>query len=137
MNPASFFFFFNLVSVARRLSLVAASRGYSLLQCAGFSLQRLLLLRNTGSRCIGFNSCSTRAQWLRHTGPRVRRLQQLWHMGLVALRHVGSSRTRDRTHVPGIGRRILNHCAAREVPESGFLHLLHPFLHRKALQSLT
>ena len=37
-------------------------------------------------------------------------------MGLVALQHVGSSRTRARTHVPCIGRRVLNHCATREVP---------------------
>ena len=36
-------------------------------------------------------------------------------MGLVALRHVGSSRTRNRTRVPYIGRRILNHCATREI----------------------
>ena len=34
-------------------------------------------------------------------------------MGLVAPRHVGSSRTRARTRVPCIGRRILNHCATR------------------------
>ena len=34
--------------------------------------------------------------------------------GLVALRHVGSSRTRDQTRVPYIGRWILNHCATRE-----------------------
>ncbi|KAJ8784956.1 hypothetical protein J1605_007512 [Eschrichtius robustus] len=32
------------------------------------------------------------------------------------LRHVGSPRTRARTHVPCIGRRIPNHCATREVP---------------------
>ena len=31
-------------------------------------------------------------------------------MGLVALRHVGSSRTRDRNRVPCIGRRILIIC---------------------------
>ena len=37
-----------------------------------------------------------------------------WLMGLVALRHVGSSQTRARTHVPCIGRQILNHCATRE-----------------------
>ena len=37
-------------------------------------------------------------------------------MGLVALLHVGSSRTRDRTRVPCVGRRILNHCATRKVP---------------------
>ena len=36
-------------------------------------------------------------------------------MGLVAPRHVGPSRTRARTRVPCIGRRILNHCATREV----------------------
>ena len=35
-------------------------------------------------------------------------------MGLVAPRHVGSSQTRARTHVPCIGRQILNHCATRE-----------------------
>ena len=35
-------------------------------------------------------------------------------MGLVAPWHVGSSRTRARTHVPCIGRRILTHCATRE-----------------------
>ena len=40
--------------------------------------------------------------------------QQLWRTGLVAPRHVGSSRTRARTHVPCIGRRILNHCATRK-----------------------
>ena len=40
--------------------------------------------------------------------------QQLWHMGLVAPRHVGSSRTRARTRVPCIGRQTPNHCATRE-----------------------
>ena len=39
-------------------------------------------------------------------------------MGLVAPRHVGSSRTRAPTHVPCIGRQILNHCTTREVPPS-------------------
>ena len=42
------------------------------------------------------------------------RAQQLWCTGLVATWHVGSSQTRARTHVPCIGRRILNHCATRE-----------------------
>ena len=37
----------------RRLSLVVASGGYSLLRCAGFSLWWLLLLWNTGSRRVG------------------------------------------------------------------------------------
>ena len=44
------------------LSLVAASGGYSPLWCTGFSLQWLLFLRSTGSRCAGFSSCSMRAQ---------------------------------------------------------------------------
>ena len=74
------------------LSLVAASGGYALLQCAGFSSWRLLLLQSTGSRCVGFSSCGA----------------------LVALQHVGSSRTRGRTRVPCTGRQILNHCATRE-----------------------
>ena len=43
--------------------------------------------------------------------------QQLWPTGLVAPWHMGSSQTRDRTHVPCIGRRILNHCATRKAPK--------------------
>ena len=49
-------------------SLVAASRGYSSLWCAGFSLRWLLLLRITGSRRAAFSSCGTRDQQLWHTG---------------------------------------------------------------------
>ena len=64
------FFFFNFIYfwlwwvfvAARGLSLVAASGGYSSLQCTGFSLRWLLLLRSTGSRRAGFSSCSTRAR---------------------------------------------------------------------------
>ena len=47
---------------ARGLSLVVASRGYSSLRCAGFSLRWLLLLRSTGSRLVGFSSCGSWAQ---------------------------------------------------------------------------
>ena len=36
--------------------------------------------------------------------------------GLSALQHEGSSQTRDWTHVPCIGRRILNHRTTREIP---------------------
>ena len=43
--------------------------------------------------------------------------QELWHTGLAAPRHVGSSWTRARTHVPCIGRWTLNHCTTREVPK--------------------
>ena len=48
----------------------------------------------------------------------------MWLTGLVALRHVGSSRTRARTCVPCIGRRILNHCATREAPVLEILTLI-------------
>ena len=42
----------------------------------------------------GLGSCNTQAQdW--------------WHTGLAAW-HVGSSQTKDQTHVPCIGRQILN-----------------------------
>ena len=44
----------------------------------------------------------------------------MWRTGLAAPRHVGSSRTRARTCVPCVGRRILNHCATREVLIFGF-----------------
>ena len=65
-----FYFCFNLFyfwlrwvfGAACGLSPVAASGGYSSLQCAGFSLQWLLLLRSMGSRCAGFRNCGTRAQ---------------------------------------------------------------------------
>ena len=53
------------------------------------------------------SSCGTRA--LEH------RLGSCGARALVAPRHVGSSQTRARTHVPCIGRRILNQCATREV----------------------
>ena len=43
----------------REFSLVAASRGYSSLQCVGFSLWWLLLLWSMGSRRAGFSSCGT------------------------------------------------------------------------------
>ena len=46
---------------ARRLSLVAASGGYSSLRWARFSLQWLLLW-STGSRRVGFSRCGTWAQ---------------------------------------------------------------------------
>ena len=46
---------------AHGLSLVAASGGYSSLQCVSFSLWWLLLLRSTGSRHAGFSSCGARA----------------------------------------------------------------------------
>ena len=84
------FFFFGCVgsSLLRMgFSLVVASGDYCSLRWAGFSLRWLLLLWSAGSRREGFSSCGTRAQ-------------QLWLAGLVAPRHVESSRTRDRIHIP-------------------------------------
>ena len=37
----------------------------------------------------------------------------LWYTGLVALLCVGSSGTRDSTHVPCMGRWIFNHCKVK------------------------
>ena len=120
INLFIFYFWLHWVFVAAcRLSLVAVSGGYSSLWCAGFSLQWLLLLWSTGSMHADFSSCGTRAQQLWLTGSRVQ-AQQLWCMGLAALKHVGSSQTRARTCVPCTGRQIPNHCAIREVPLIGF-----------------
>ena len=104
----NFYFIFGSVGslLLRGLSLVAVSGGYSLLWCAGFSLQWPLLLRSSGSRHTGFSSCGSWAP--------EHRLSTCGTWGLVAPRHVGSSRTRAGTRVPCSGRHILNHCATRE-----------------------
>ena len=118
------YFWLHWVFVAARgLSLVAASGGYSWLQCVGFSLRWLLLLRSMGSRRAGFSSCGMLAQQLWLVGSRAE-AQLLWRTGLVAPQLVGSSQTRARTRVPCIGRQILNHCATREVPKHNFLYAL-------------
>ena len=77
------------------------------LQSTGSSLWWLLLLW-TGSRAHRLSSCGS---------------QYLWHTGLAALRHLGSSWTRDRTHVSCIGRQILYHWTTREAPSSIFFFL--------------
>ena len=95
--------------------------------CAGFSLQWLLLLRNTGSRRSGFSSCSTGAHQLWLKGPRGFRLRSvqhrtqqlwlpgsrtqallLWQMGLVIPQHRESSM--DWIYVSCISRWILIQC---------------------------
>ena len=63
---------------ARGLSLVAVSRGYSSLQCAGFSLRWLLLLQSAGSRHAGFSSCGTWTQLL----------HGMWDLPRPGLEHV-------------------------------------------------
>ena len=43
--------------------------------------------------------------------------------------HVGSSSlTRDQTHIPCIGRWILNHCTTREVPQYNFRSFIITYL---------
>ena len=107
----------------------------SLLLRAGFlQLPRVgatLCCGAQASHCGGFSCCGARAlerrlssygtltQQLWLAGSRVQ-AQQLWRTGLVALRHVGSSRTRARTCVPCIGRQFLKQCATREVPAEQF-----------------
>ena len=60
-------------------------------------------------------------------GSGVQGLQQLWCVALVALQQMESSQTRDRTWIPCIGRRILNHWTTREVLVSGvFCYLWLP-----------
>ena len=70
------------------LSLVVMSRGYSLVAVHRFLLVVASLVAEHGLWAL--------------------RLQQLWRLGLAALQHVGSSQTRDQTHVCCISRWILN-----------------------------
>ena len=85
--------------------------------CEGFlQLQRVGATLHRGARashCRGLSCCGAQAPDAQ--------AQQLWLMGLVAPRHVGSSQTRARTRVPCIGRQIRNHCATREAPRVPFL----------------
>ena len=102
-------------AAARGLSLVAATLGATL-HCGA-----------RASHCGGFSCCGAWALGTRASVVVVRGFgsgvwaQQLWRTGLVAPWHVGSSRTRARTRVPCVGRRILNHCATREAPKLIFL----------------
>ena len=97
----------------------------------GLSLQWLLLLQHPGSRGCGFSSQGMWAQYLQLMGSRAQ-AQKLWCLGLVVLWHVGSSQTRDQTHVSFIGRQILSHWATRETQEFLMLHIM---LHRSGLNT--
>ena len=81
-------------------SVVVVSGGYSLAV-----LYRLLLWYSMGSRVL-------RLQQLRLPDSRT----ELYHTGVVAPGHVGSSLTRNEIHAPCIGWRILNSWTTREVP---------------------
>ena len=72
------YFWLHCVFIAAHgLSLVVASRGYSSLQCAGFSLWWLLLLWSTGSRHVGFSNYGVRAS--------VVVARRLWSAGSVVV----------------------------------------------------
>ena len=88
------------------LSLVVVNRGYSLIVEHGLLIAEASLAAQ-GSRRAAFSSCG-------HTGSgvAVRRL--------IALRHEGPARTRDPTHIPCGGRRILYYWPTREVLPSSF-----------------
>ena len=89
---------------------------------SGFSLRWLLLLGSTGSRTRGLSSCSSRT--LEHRLNRYGTVE-----GLVAPLHVGSSQTRDRTHVSCIGRRTLHHRAtSRALVDLLFFFLISQLL---------
>ena len=68
LNKFIYFWLRWVFAATRGLSLVVASRGYSSLWCAGFSLWWLLLLQSMGSRHVasvvaahGLSSCGTQA----------------------------------------------------------------------------
>ena len=75
----------------------------------------LFWLHGSSLLLLAFLSCgeprATLQLWL--SGSRLR-LNSCGCSSLVALRNVGSSWTRDRTHVPGLGRQILNCWTTRE-----------------------
>ena len=99
-----FYFWLSWVFLgAHGLSLVAVIGGYSLVAMHRFLMVVASVFAEHGlSRDMGFGSCSIRAR-------------QLWCTGLIAPWHVEYSWTRDQTHVPCTGRKILTHCTTREV----------------------
>ena len=96
----------------------------------GLQAHGLQQLWHVGSVVVvhGFSSCGSRVQQLQLVGSRAQ-AQQLWRTGLVAPQHVGSSWARDRTRVPCIGSRTLNHCATREAPQSSSLTVFKSAYH--------
>ena len=79
-----------------------------------FSFSFFFFLALLGLHCCmqAFSSCSQRGLLL-----------QLWCAGLVATQNVGSSWTKDQTHIPCIGKWILNHWTTRDV-QFAYFYLL-------------
>ena len=98
-------FFFLIILFLSALGLRCCAQAFLRLWRAGATLH----CGAWASHCSGFSCCRARALGTQAS--------VVVATGLVVLRHVGSSRTRDRTPVPCIGRQILNHCATREAPD--------------------
>ena len=100
-----------------RLSLVAVSRDYPLVAGHRLHIAVLFLLQSTGSGAHGLQQCTPSVVMVH---------------GPAAPLHVESSQTRDRTHVPYIGRQTPNHWTTREVLWFSFIALLfynsYPFV---------
>ena len=90
--------------------------GFILFGCAGS------LLQSAGFLELG-RAGSTLEWWC--AGLSLWGLLLLWSTGLLALRQVESSQTREWTHIPRIGGWILNHWTTREVPWIGFKNVTH------------
>ena len=104
------FFFFNLFNFWLCWVFVAKC-GLSLVVMSGATLHCCVQTSHSGGpSCCRAQALGSWAQWL-------------WRTGFVAPWHVGSSQTRDRTHVPCLGRWILNHWTTREV-----LHIFLSFV---------
>ena len=96
------------------LSPGAASRGTTLgLLVSVASLVVENQLQGTWASVVSSPGLSSHGSWA----------QQLCGMSLVTPCHVGSSPTRDGTHVPCIARWILNHQTTSEVPKKLILKL--------------
>ena len=85
-----------------------------------FMVCRLLSLQSTGSGHMAFNSCSTTGSGVVMWGPQSMRALRAVAQGPNRSGHVGSSWTRDWTHVPCIGRWVPIHWTTREVLETHF-----------------
>ena len=94
--------------------------------CSFFFFQLFIyLLAVSGFHCMwAFSSCGEQVLlFVVVRGLLTAQSQQLWHTGLVAPQHVGSSGTRAQTCVPCIGRQVLNHCTTREVPNTKYIYV--------------
>ena len=100
------FFWLYWVFVALLGSL--SSCGVQASHCGSFSLQSVGVVADVGSVVVT-------------------------HTGLVARWRVESSQARDWTHVPSLGKRILNHWVIREVPSTNSVMNLCCFCNRTSL----